>query len=89
MISTQRQRQLSLARMVAHDLRYRLTDAAHKTRVLEYPNRRVVGGSDLLKLVVPVELHIPAKPFELVRQTSFNEMDGASVNASFGLHKEI
>lgn len=65
----------------------RFAHAAHEARVLQLADGRVVRGGDLLELVVPVEVNLPAELFELVDESGLNEVDGARVYAGFGLER--
>jgi hypothetical protein len=86
-ITSKRNRQLALLRVAPNGLCDGLGDTRHEARVLEFPDGRVAVGRDLFELVVPVELDFPAELGELVEQARFDEVDGAGVDAYFGLGK--
>lgn len=60
-ISTESQGELALLCMVTNSLRHGFANARDESRVLELTNGRVVLRSDLLKLVVSIEVHFPAE----------------------------
>ena len=60
MISAEGKRQLASFRMISNDLCDGFADARNKPRVLELSNRWVALGIDLFKLVVTVEVDLPA-----------------------------
>ena len=87
MITAKRERQLSRLRVRSDDFGDRLADAGYAPRVLEHADGRVIDelAADLVELVVPVKLHVPTKGFELLGETSMNEMDRALIDAGLRL----
>ena len=81
MIPTNRHRQLSLPDMGTNHIRNSSAHLRHEPGVLQDPNRRVLLRVDLLELVVPVEVDLPAEGLELVDEPCVNEVDGALVDA--------
>ena len=60
-VAAEGERQLTLLRVVAHDLRDGLAYARDEARVLELPDGRVILGIDRFELVVAIKLNLPAK----------------------------
>ena len=88
-VAAEGERQLTLLRVVAHDLRDGLAYARDEARVLELANGRVVLGPNVLELMVAVKLDLPSELCELLRKSSLDEVDGAFVYAELGLRARM
>lgn len=99
MVSAQRDGELALGAVRADSLRDALSDARDQTRVLKKADGRVSDKAcvgvigilcgDLLKLVVPVEFNLPAKPFELVDEACLDKVNRTSIDTWFRLDKDV
>lgn len=84
-IATDSHRQFTILCMPANHLRHRLGDLGHQAGILEDADGGVAGGGDFFELVVSVELDEPSEVFELVDEAGVDEVDGALIDAFFGL----
>ena len=85
MITAESHRQPALLCMLADGLCDRLADAGDETGVLQLADGRIAQSVDLPKLEIPIELDIPAKFYELMRQSGFNKVVGSFVHTEPGL----
>lgn len=87
MIATESKRQLAPSGMISNGLCDGFTDTGYEAGILELANGRVVLLVDLLELVVAVKVDLPAELCELLRETSFDEADGAVIDALLRLDR--
>jgi hypothetical protein len=69
----------------ANRLGHCLANFRYEARVLEDANRRIIIGMDLFKLVMSVELDLPAQTLELLDEASFNEVNRPFIDSRLGL----
>ena len=76
-------------RMSTNGFRDRLCDFGDQTWVLEFADRWIRLGRNILELVVAVKLNLPAELFELIDEASIHEMDRSPIDTSAGLKTKI
>jgi len=58
-----------------------------KPWVLDDAHWRVIVDVYLLELMVSVKCHVPTEAFQLLDETSLDEMDGTLIDTWFGLNR--
>jgi hypothetical protein len=65
-----------------------LGNLRNETWVLEFSDRRVVAGGDVLKAMMTIELDLPSQIGELGDESGFDKAYGAMIDARFGLRDQ-
>jgi hypothetical protein len=80
-ITAKGDRELAGLCMATNHLSHGFRHFGHETGILQDTNRWVILGFEFFKLVVTIELYFPAQSGNLINEASFDQVDGALIDA--------